>query len=227
MTFVASDKRSAPDARCIPLFPTPMFSSLVEGHAALNSALLAQILKHREGERGVSKSNVHGWQSNNHMTRWGGRPAETLAAAVVAMAAHVTADVKGDATRKVRWRPEMWANASGSGASNQTHWHPGSYLSAVYYVDDGYAGSADTALGGELVFIDPRMPFLRMGDPELARRGADGSAPGTEAWLRPRSGLLVMFPSFLGHSVRPYLGTGLRVSIAINLVAAFEPAAAQ
>ncbi|WP_420138827.1 TIGR02466 family protein [Sphingomonas sp.] len=227
MTFAASDNRPPPAARCIPLFPTPMFSTMVDGHAALNSALLTEIRKHRGTQRGVSKSNVHGWQSDNDMTRWGGAPAEQLAATVVAMASRITADARNDPTRRVRWRPEMWANASGSGASNQTHWHPGSYLSAVYYVDDGYAGSASTELGGELVFIDPRMPFLRMGDPELARRGADGSAPGTEAWLRPRSGLLVMFPSFLGHSVRPYLGNGLRVSIAINLVAAFEPVAAR
>ena len=35
-----------------------MFSSLVDGHAALNSALLAQIVKHREAERGVVADGV-------------------------------------------------------------------------------------------------------------------------------------------------------------------------
>jgi hypothetical protein len=29
--------------------------------------------------------------------------------------------------------------------------------------------------------------------------------------------MLVMFPSWLQHSVRPYLGSGTRISIAVNV----------
>jgi uncharacterized protein (TIGR02466 family) len=219
----SSENRLASTARSLPLFPTPVFSSLLDGREELNNDLLHSILAHRESDGGVSKSNVHGWQSRNDLTRWAGRAGEILAAEIVAMASGITVDAQQEANRVVRWQTEMWANVSASGASNQNHWHPGSYLSAVYYVDDGYAGSAAPELGGELVFIDPRMPYLRMGDPELSRRGADGMAPAVEAWMRPKSGLMVMFPSFLGHSVRPYFGTGLRVSVAVNLVASFDP----
>jgi hypothetical protein len=34
--------------------------------------------------------------------------------------------------------------------------------------------------------------------------------------IRPRPGLLFIFPSWLLHQVLPYRGTGLRISIAFN-----------
>ena len=33
----------------------------------------------------------------------------------------------------------------------------------------------------------------------------------------PRSGLLIMFPGWLRHSVRPFEGRGERISVALNL----------
>ena len=118
-----------------------------------------------------------------------------------------------------RWTAELWANVSRRGAANQTHAHPGSFWSMVYYVDDGYAGSPDKALGGELSFLDPRFPMVQMAAPDLRHRGDDGAVDNQEVWMRPRSGLIVMFPSWLMHSVRPYAGGGTRISIAINLLA--------
>jgi uncharacterized protein (TIGR02466 family) len=180
------------------------------------------ILRRRSADPGVNLSNVGGWQSQNDMRHWGGEAALHLANAAIAMADAVT--TLNAAGRRIAWTAEMWANINDSGHSNQTHWHPGSYLSAVYYVDNGYQGSPSQDLGGELVFVDPRMPYVRMRTPDLYHRSADGSTAGQETWLRPAPGLLVMFPSWLGHSVRPYLGTGRRISIAINLVAALAAA---
>ena len=42
------------------------------------------------------------------------------------------------------------------------------------------------------------------------------SAGSTEK-LVPRAGRMVMFPSWVFHQVRPYLGTAERISIAFNL----------
>ena len=59
--------------------------------------------------------------------------------------------------------PMVWmvsASIMETGAANQYHTHPGAFWSAVYYVDDGYEGSADDALGGELILLDPRMPGI-------------------------------------------------------------------
>ena len=38
--------------------------------------------------------------------------------------------------------------------------------------------------------------------------------------MRPQPGLLLMFPSWLSHAVRPYRGDGVRISIAINMTPA-------
>ena len=113
----------------------------------------------------------------------------------------------------------MWANVVGPGHSHQYHFHPGCVWSAVAWLDDGYAGDADPALGGELQLLDPRMPQIRMNAPHLRLREADGGEQLVEPFVRPRTGLLVVFPAWLAHAVRPFKGTGTRVSVALNLSA--------
>ncbi len=109
----------------------------------------------------------------------------------------------------------MWANINRTGHGNEFHSHPGSFWSAVYYVDDGGI-DADPSLGGELEFMDPRGPGPAMYAPQLAY-GSAGLSVGANETVRPRSGRLVMFPAWLLHQVRPYKGTAQRISIAFNL----------
>lgn len=199
-------------AHVVPIFPTPIYTMSVADAAALNGQLRDVIERQRAKEQGVRRSNLGGWQSDIDMLAWGGTGAGRLAA----LATQACRDcIDGP---QVDWRVEMWANVNQAGDSNQVHWHPGSVLSLVYYVDDGYAGSTDRELGGELVFIDPRMPFLRMRTPHLRHRSTAGQPEEHETWVRPFSGLLIGFPSFLGHAVRRYTGAGMRLSIAINML---------
>ena len=204
--------------RRVAIFPTPVYVTTIPDAAALNGDLRGTIAAHRRSASGVSKSNIGGWQSDIDMLAWGGRAAATLAEHAVAICRQITASAAVP-PRSTIWTPELWANVNVCGDSNQSHWHPGSYLSFVYYVDDGYAGSTNKALGGELVFIDPRMPVIRMRAPNLRHRAPNGRTEEQETWIRPYSGLLIGFPSFLSHSVRPYLGLATRMSIAINVLA--------
>lgn len=206
----------APKARA--LFGTPVVAELWQNAPQWNAELKQAIVRQSGAVSGVAKSNLHGWQSDIDLHRWGGAAADALKSRALELAGeHVVQ--RDDAPRAIDWVAEMWANVSRRGASNQTHAHPGSFWSLVYYVDDGYAGSADKALGGELSFLDPRFPMARMVAPDLRYRREDGHIDNQEVWLRPRSGLLVMFPSWLMHSVRPYFGNGTRISVAINLLA--------
>lgn len=206
-------------ARLINLFSTPVLTERWEGAERDTEALKAAILARREADPGVSLSNVLGWQSDTEMAVWGGEAAARLRDHVVARCDSFTVDVRAGGRRRFRWLAEMWGNVSPPGASNQTHCHPGSYWSAVYYVDDGYGGSDDKALGGELTFLDPRMPMIRMGAPDLRFQRPDGSRDNQESWVRPATGLLIFFPSWLMHGVRPYQGSAMRMSIAINVTA--------
>lgn len=201
------------------LFDTPVIVDQMPDAAAVNAELKRLILDRQAAEPGMDISNVGGWHSDLEMLRWGGEAAHRLLERVIAAADHFTVDIKSTGEPRFRWFPEMWANVSPAGASNQAHTHPGAFWSAVYYVEDGYDGSADAALGGELVLIDPRMPTIRMNTPDLRFRRPGQKPDDHEKWFRPVSGLIVIFPAWLSHAVRPYMGQSNRISIAINLSA--------
>ena len=206
-----------PQSRIVPLFSTPVLTERWPDAETLNSSLRDVILAHRSSHPSVFFSNINGWQSETDMLDWGGEAARRLCDHVLARCDTYSVDIRETDRRRFVWLPEMWANVNERGASNQTHCHPGTQWSAVYYVADGYDGSEDQALGGELVFLDPRFPTVRMRDPDLRFRTSDGSLDHHESWLRPATGQIVMFPAWTMHSVRPYRGDGIRISIAINI----------
>jgi hypothetical protein len=56
--------------------------------------------------------------------------------------------------------------------------------------------------------------------PTLCFHGPGGNSVGATELLSPRAGVMLMFPSWLPHGVRPYHGDGDRISIAFNLAVA-------
>ena len=199
------------------LFSTPFAIETVDD-ASLAAGLRQAIAAERARDpAGITHSNFGGWHSNMDMFTWGGAPARELARHAIGLAERLTIDRGSPESSRYRWRVEMWANQCTRGHANQFHIHPGNFWSAVYYLDDGYGGSNDPALGGELQLIDPRMAMAGMAYPELAFREPDGTMQHAELTLRPKAGVMVMFPAWLQHGVRPYRGDGERISIALNL----------
>lgn len=220
--MAASDPHSrgaAPGPQAGALFETPLIVDEMPGSAALNAELRSIILRRQQESEGVAISNVGGWHSDTNMLAFGGEAAQALNRRIVAAADRFTVDIRGGDAPRHRWASEMWANVSPPGASNRHHCHPGAYWSAVYYVDDGYAGSSDRELGGELVLFDPRMPTVRMAAPDLRFRRPGQKPDHDEVKLRPATGRIVMFPAWLSHAVLPYNGSATRISIAVNLTA--------
>lgn len=204
------------------LFATPLVVDTLqseEGIAMLREAIEAEMVRDASG---LTISNVGGWHSNMQMVEWGGEAARALVYKAMTMADAQCLDVRSPESSRFGWIPEMWANVSRKGNSNQYHTHPGAFWSAVAYIDDGYEGDSDPALGGELQLLDPRMPMIRMTAPDLRLKDASGQPMPSEMPIRPKTGLFVMFPSWLRHAVRPFYGEGTRISIAINLVPALK-----
>jgi uncharacterized protein (TIGR02466 family) len=199
----------------IPLFATPVVIADVEGAPQLNAELHRVIVERQKLNPGTQHSNQGGWQSTWDMDRWGGAPAIKLLAMGRNLANRWTTDREGKPVA-VTWRANMWANVNRTGHGNEFHSHPGSFWSAVYYVDDGGI-AADPSLGGELEFMDPRGPGPAMYAPHLAFAMPGGQSVGANELVRPSAGRLVMFPAWLLHQVRPYRGDAARVSIAFNL----------
>ncbi|MBH5322476.1 2OG-Fe(II) oxygenase family protein [Aurantiacibacter sediminis] len=204
------------------LFATPFIIDRLQseaGIAMLRDAVDAEMMRDRQG---VSISNIGGWHSNTNMLEWGGEAAKALVFKAMTMADEASVDIKSPDASRFGWHPELWANVSQKGDANQYHTHPGSYWSAVAYVDDGYESDADPQLGGELQLLDPRSPMVQMAAPDLRMKGADGAPQSHEISIRPQTGMIVMFPSWLQHAVRPFKGEGTRISIAINLSAGMK-----
>jgi uncharacterized protein (TIGR02466 family) len=197
------------------LFATPVAAVEVPDAAKLNMTLQTLILRERARTPSVQASNAGGWHSNRDLLAWGGPAAATVIDIAKNVATQLVADRDGKPIRPA-WSVRAWANVNGPGDGNICHYHPGAFWSGTYYVDDGGCAS-DPSLGGEFEMLDPRGPGPGMYAPALKFAGPDGASVGAAETILPRPGLLVLFPSWLFHQVRPYRGTGLRISIAFNL----------
>jgi uncharacterized protein (TIGR02466 family) len=197
------------------LFATPVAAVQVPDAAALNAQLTELIMRRRDQTASVQASNAGGWHSDRDILAWGGASTATIIDIAKGVATQLTADRQGKPVQPA-WSVQAWANVNGPGDGNICHYHPGSFWSGTYYVADGGCAS-DPTLGGEFEMLDPRGPGPGMYAPALKFAGEDGTSAGSAETIRPNPGLLMLFPSWLLHQVRPYRGTGLRISIAFNL----------
>ena len=100
-----------------------------------------------------------------------------------------------------------WANVNAPGAGHGIHQHPNNFLSGVYYVRT--PEDADT-----INFHDPRSQtsILR---PPVVELTADNS---DQVVVRVAAGTLLLFPSWLQHSVDANRGGEERVSVSFNVM---------
>lgn len=115
----------------------------------------------------------------------------------------------------VDWTMHGWANINRFGDYHDLHNHPHSYLSGTYYVEvpsgAAEAGTRNDLSPGAISFFDPR-PQANM----TAIRGDAQISP--QYSIKPRPGMILMWPSFLHHLVHPNLARQKRISISFNLV---------
>jgi uncharacterized protein (TIGR02466 family) len=111
--------------------------------------------------------------------------------------------------RKDKFRLRGWINVNHAGDFNTLHSHPGSFLSATYYVKIPQPMS-----GGEIYFRDPRGPAVAMYETPGIELPWVGSGVGIP--FSPGAGHLLIFPSWLEHRVEKFEGAGERISVAFN-----------
>lgn len=204
-------------AKTLFLYPTPVILHDLSNAEAMNVPLKQIILSRRDADVGLQRSNYGGWHSNVDMMVWAEQEARIILQSAITQISPVTADIHPMGKRDFNFDAQMWANISGPQHSNQMHCHPGALWSGVYYVDVG-EDDPNVDVEGELLLLDPRFPMNVMYMPELVLRNADGSAQYSQTPIRPVNGRMVLFPAWLKHSVRPYLGTRERISVAFNIM---------
>ncbi|MSO64516.1 MAG: hypothetical protein EXQ85_01705 [Alphaproteobacteria bacterium] len=214
---MVSEKQVPERVEVRPAFPTPVLMAQIPDADKINADLKKLILAREKSTppRDSYDSNIGGWHSERDFMKWGGKYGKRLVETAEVLAERMTASRSGRPV-ELKWRVNAWANINRKGHSNELHVHPGAYWSGVYYVDDG--GCAQhKEFGGEFVIMDPRGPGPSMYAPLLCFRGPGGNSVGATELLTPRAGIMVMFPSWLSHGVRPYNGDGTRISISFNL----------
>lgn len=209
-----SETDTGPRIQVNGIFATPVAILMLTDAAAVNEALKAIILAREQSHPSTSHSNLGGWQSSWDFAEWSGPAGQQVLGAARHVADQLTSDRQGQ-KRKIDWKVNAWANVNRVSHGNEFHTHPGAFWSGCYYVDDGGVG-ADPSLGGQFEIQDPRGVAPAMYAPGLAFAVPGGQSCGASELVTPRDGMILMFPSWLSHAVRPYTGSGTRISIAFN-----------
>ncbi len=188
---------------------TPVFMFSWSDAEAINVELKALILERKALQSALDRSNSGGWQSTDDLMKWPSEAVQTFQEWVVDAFQKATQKTgRGqDYTGKIQI--SGWANVNGPGDFNEVHTHPHCAWSGVYYVDVD-TETADSERSGFISFIDPRRGADMCPDPfALFGKGRQ---------MRPQNGQMLLFPSWLQHSVTAYRGASERISIAFNIV---------
>jgi uncharacterized protein (TIGR02466 family) len=186
-------------------FSTPIWVSKIDNHENLNADILSYITDlQKKDPQGIIKSNFNGWHSKNFNLK-----EDIPAKFISSISKNINTamnDMNWDLTSQSIKITNMWSIINKEGAFNQKHHHSNSDISAAYYVS-AYDGC------GDIVFYDPRP--ARVYKNPIAK--IPNKLNATINSVRPENGLLVLFPSYLEHSVNPNLSNKKRVVISFNI----------
>ena len=195
------------DYKIYRLFPTPVFHFRVENYQELNTELENYILNlKKKDEKGQKKSNAGGWHSQNFDIN-NDNTAKKFAKIFEEFYKKVIINKMGWKydSNKVKMEA-MWSIINKKGSFNIQHNHPNSYLSAAYYV-------RHPEKSGNIRFFDPReQKNIRY--PKI-KKYTDLSAVIIEK--DPKEGDLLIFPSYLYHSVGENLSKDDRIIVSFNV----------
>ena len=175
------------------LWPTPLLKTIDPIAQAANGALKKLLVRLSKTERGVSKTNLGGWQSDIDLFERS-EPEITVLRTRTYHAVFRYLQSMAPSGSEGRFEVSIgsaWANLNNRTHGNSPHMHPGVQLSGVYYVDDG-----GSRMGG-IRLIDPRAQASMVPVPSMWTLGM-----GEHIRVQAVPGLFVLFPSWLNHYVR-------------------------
>jgi uncharacterized protein (TIGR02466 family) len=185
-------------------FGAPVWARRILDHASLNRQLIEATAKLEAAMPSIHRSNVGGWHSEAGLHR---DPDFAAIRRIIERAAVGCANTLGfDFDKADLIFQGMWANRNGPGDFNKAHVHPNAILSGTYYVKVPPAS-------GNIEFYDPVRERTMVGYP--VRPGREAARKKIEYTCN--DGLLLIFPSWLSHSVQPNRSDEARISIAFNI----------
>lgn len=210
------------DLKSVPLFPIPMgVVNFGKQNHELNIKLVEDaLIEQNKDPSGEDHSNVGGWHSKPDLEN----KYESYSKLCSVLTKYGDLYCKQHGYKTGLVCTDLWANINQNGDFNFSHHHGTSALAGVYYPIESIqgdnwrfnytqenpikAGTWDNTNGGSLVFQDPsyglKVHLLK-----------DNPSPYNVDFyhLYPTSSILVLFPTYLIHTVLPFRENKVRMSI--------------
>ena len=186
-------------------FPTPVWALQLENYKIINEEIFIYI-KHKQNEDqyGIQKSNVKGWHSKDFDLDE--EVPKKFINFISPVIKNIFIDMNWEDQKQKVKISNMWTIINTGGAANLRHQHGNSTISGAYYV-------RAPKNCGDIVFYDPRpAPIFshpKAKSPNLLNAQVNG--------ISPKEGALVLFPSYLDHSVNENLSNNERIVISFNI----------
>ena len=186
-------------------FSTPIWTGLILNHQELNSKMFKYIKDLQiQNPKGITKSNLFGWHSQDFDLK--NEQPKYFINSISANLNEAFSDMGWDIKNQEVKVTSMWSVINKKNASNTRHIHSNNYISAAYYVK-----SPENS--GDIVFHDPRS-VTTFRYPKISERNTLNSNVFS---IKPKEGLLVLFPSYLYHSVDLNRTEEERIVISFNI----------
>ena len=189
------------------IFPVPVFESQIDNHEQINIELKEYIYELKKSDpKGTNKSNVGGWHSADFIIQ-DNAPIQNFISKFNNLLPKIFINQMGIDKKLNNIKIlNMWSVINGKNTFNTKHNHPNSYFSSAYYVKTNKNS-------GHIKFFDPK-EVKTMYSPAL---GELNEFSTNIVRIKPEEGKLLLFPSYLHHSVEENLSDEDRIVISFNL----------
>ena len=154
---------------------------------------------------GIIKSNVKGWHSKDFDLKE--EDPQNFIAFILPAIEQVMTDMNWERKKQTVKIDNMWAIINIGGSANLRHQHGNSTISGAYYV-------RAPKNCGDIVFYDPRPAPVYSYPTALGPNLLNAQVNG----INPKEGVLILFPSYVDHSVNENLSNDERIVISFNLI---------
>ena len=194
----------------IPFFTTSVMQIQLDLDIVKLTELAFQI--RNKDKDGVQVTNKGGWQSNNVIEE-AHEELDKLKKEITQYLQTYHSEIfqgmkfKGNVVQSLA---NMWVNINEKHHYNEWHIHPFATLSGVYYIKH------DGVESGDILFKHPEHPQMAAlhWSPEIVE--AYNAATSGVVNITPKSNMLLIFPSWMNHSVEVNLNNDPRISVSFN-----------
>ncbi|HBE93062.1 MAG TPA: hypothetical protein DDW55_11235 [Gammaproteobacteria bacterium] len=156
------------------------------------------------------------FESHFDLFKWQDKPVQKLAgmmhSTLSEFVQHINQYTPGQ-MQKLMFQYHAWFHITRMGGFQTLHDHPNASWSAIYYIQAGDE-VPDRPESGVVRFHDKRgfsPMYLDAGNDNIEARFSWEAVP-----LKPETGMMLIFPSWLAHEILPYHGESERIMVALN-----------